>query len=102
MRRLQLICFVSVLTTFLATATALAQQPITRIGPTSDGNSTSLTFITPLGTQTLDAGRNVGDVNTSSDPDCSDDLRLAYRPLGTSTRVARRRDLHTRLGVGAQ
>jgi hypothetical protein len=82
MRRLQLICVVSVLTTFLATATALAQPPITRIGPTSDGNSTSLTFITPLGTQTLDAGRNVGDTNTSSDPDCSDDLTAGLSAFG--------------------
>jgi hypothetical protein len=68
MRRLQLILVVSALTMFLATTTALAQQPITRIGPTSDGNSTTLAFITPLGTQTLDAGRNVGDTNTSLDP----------------------------------
>ena len=66
MRRLQLICIVSVLATFLATATALAQPPIIRIGPTSDGNSTTLTFITPLGTQTLDAGRNVGNTTRAT------------------------------------
>jgi hypothetical protein len=82
MRRLQLLRVVSVLTTFLATANAFGQQPITRVGPTSDGNSTSLTFITPLGTQTLDAGRNVGDTNTSLDPDCSDDLTAGLSAFG--------------------
>jgi hypothetical protein len=82
MRRLQLILVASAVTMFLATTTALAQQPITRIGPTSDGNSTTLTFITPLGTQTLDAGRNVGDTNTSLDPDCSDDLTAGLSAFG--------------------
>ncbi len=82
MRRWQLILVVSILAMFLAITTAFAQRPITRIGPTSDGNSTTLTFITPLGTQTLDAGRNVGDTNTSGDPDCSDDLTAGLSAFG--------------------
>jgi hypothetical protein len=82
MRRLHLVLVVTALAMSLATAPVLAQQPITRTGPTSDGNSTILTFITPLGTQTLDAGRNVGDTNTSDDPDCSDDLTAGLSAFG--------------------
>jgi hypothetical protein len=43
---------------------------------------TTLTFSTPLGTQTLDAGRDVGDTNTSDDPDCSDDLTAGLSAFG--------------------
>jgi len=82
MRRLHLVFVVTVLAMSVATAPVLAQQPITRVGPTSDGDSTTLTFITPLGTQTLDAGRNVGDTNTGADPDCSDDLTAGLSAFG--------------------
>jgi hypothetical protein len=82
MRHLPLVFVVTVFALFLAATIALAQSPITRIGPTFDGDSTSLTFNTPLGTETLDAGRNVGDTNTSDDPDCTDDLTAGLSAFG--------------------
>jgi hypothetical protein len=82
MRHLHLVFVVIALVMSLAAAPVLAQQPISRVGPTSDGDSTTLTFITPLGKQTLDAGRNVGDTNTGTDPDCSDDLTAGLSAFG--------------------
>lgn len=76
-----LVFVVTLAVTALATAPVLG-QPITKEGPTSDGDSTTLTFSTPVGSQTLDAGRNVGDTNTGTDPDCDDPLTAGLSAFG--------------------
>jgi hypothetical protein len=81
MRWPNLLFVVTIAVMALATAPVLG-QPITKEGPTSDGDSTTLTFRTPLGSQTLDAGRNVGDTNTGTDPDCDDPLTAGLSAFG--------------------
>jgi hypothetical protein len=44
---------------------------------------------------------NVGNTNTRNDPDCSDDLTASLSAFGTSTLVVRKRDLHSKLHIGA-